>query len=123
MCPSVTLCTLQLQAPLSLSLGLDSQPHSLIFQVTLFSLSYIIMFPSLPFSGFSFSVSAGLSLMVLSVIENTFSEHTLPTRNSKVFLHRLTAGGKRHMHSMVDDGIVSSAVGVEQDGKSCAEGL
>lgn len=34
-----------------------SQPRSLIFQVTLFSLSYIIMFPSLPSSGFSFWVS------------------------------------------------------------------
>lgn len=79
------------------------------------------MSPSLPFSGFSFSVSA--SLCLISVIENTFSERTLPTSNSRIFLHRLRAGGRRHMRSMADDGIVLSRVGVEQDGKSCAEGL
>lgn len=89
--PSVRLCSFRLHCHSCLawifSASLSDLPSHPLFSELHHYVSFFA-FLWLLFLGFT-----GLSLMVLLVTEDTFSEHTLPTRNSVGFLHRLTANG------------------------------
>lgn len=75
---SLTLPSVRPRSPFSLACSGFSQhpPCSPILRGTLFSLRYIVTFPSFPFS-----VLAGGSPAFLSVTENTFNEHTPHSRD------------------------------------------